>query len=184
METDKQPESTPTKSKSNLVLLIVLVILLLAALGSAGYAYTLLKTEEANHAKTQEKLTAQTKIVDDNEQVIRDARLEPAFRPVLQDNANKTCPSGSGVVFNTTTSEEKNADNSVKKYFAVGQFVCNNGNMAQASPIRFAAAQSYDGKTWSFTYGSSSSTPSSLPGYIFNTDSDLYNRKFNNPNKL
>lgn len=184
MEPEKQPEPITTKPKSNKLPLIILTLLVLVALGATGYVYKLLKTEKANHAQTADKLTAQTKVVDDNAQVIRDSRLEPSFRTVMQDNANRTCTSGSGVVFNTTTSEEKNSDKTVKKYFAVGQFVCNNGNTAIAGPIRFVGVESYDGSKWDFTYGSSSSTPTSLPDYIFKTDPALYNRKFNNPSKL
>ena len=168
-------------NKGLIVVLIVIIILLIAASGALGYFW---KQEVDDHGLTVKQLTEQTNIVNENSQVIRDAKLEPSFRKVLQDHANNDCSSKSAVVFNTTTSIEKNGDNSTKKYFAVGQFVCNNGGMAIGSPIRFSAAQSQDGITWEFTYGSSSADPTSLPGYIFNTDPALYNRKYNNPKQF
>lgn len=179
-----QPEyqtAQPVNQKSNkglVIFLIIFIVLLIGGAATLGYFY---KKEYDAHKVTKQHLAEQTAIVNENTQVIRDAKLEPNFRKVLQDHANSECISKSAVLFNTTTSEDKNADGTVKKYLAVGQFICNNGNMAVASPIRFASATSKDGVTWEFTYGSSSVEPTSLPTYIFNTDPALYNRKYNNP---
>lgn len=174
-----QPVIITKPNKGLETVLIIIIIVLLAGIGAVGY---FLKKEIDEHAATSSELASKTKIVDENAQMIREAALEPAYRKVLQDHANKECfSSKSAVLFNTTNSAEKNGDGSIKKYFAVGQFICNNGGMALASPIRFSAAQSRDGITWEFTYGSSSGEPTSLPGYIFNTDPALYNRKYNNP---
>lgn len=172
----QQAVATTTKSKKGLVVIIVLLLSVLAAVG-----YFLYK-ENNDHSSTIQQLTNQTIIVNDNAQVIRDAKLEPSFRKLLQERANDSCSvSRSAVLFNTTTSLEKNGDGSIKKYFAVSQFICSNGDSALTGPIRFSAAQSYDGIDWTFTYGSSTSQPTSLPNYIFDTDPALYNRKYNNP---
>lgn len=165
-------------NKGVIICLTIFIILLIAGLVSGGYFY---KKEYDAHQVTKQKLADQTAIVNENAQVIRDAKLEPNFRKVLQDHANLDCVSKSAVMFNTTTSEDKDANGSVKKYFSVGQYICNNGSVASGGPIRFAAATSRDGITWEFTYGSSTSEPTSLPGYIFKTDPALYNRKYNNP---
>lgn len=176
------PQVVTTKpNRAATAVLITLLVLLVAGTAALGYFF---KKEFDAHGTTKRELSEQTKIVNDNAQIIRDAKLEPGFRKVLQDHANRDCSSNSAVLFNTTTSLEKNGDGSTKKYFAVGQFICNNGGIALAGPIRFSAAQSTDGITWEFTYGSSSGEPTSLPGYIFDTDSALYNRKYNNPKKF
>lgn len=184
--TQQQPIIVTKSNKSTIITLIIVTVLLIVGIAVVGYFF---KQEVDKHSKTTGQLDEKvkqladlTKLVDENAQIIRDAKLEPAFRKVLQDHANQECTaSKSAVLFNTTTSLEKNGDGSIKKYFAVGQFICNNGGMALASPIRFSAAQSKDGITWEFTYGSSSGEPTSLPSYIFNTDPALYNRKYNNP---
>jgi hypothetical protein len=168
----------PNKSKALVIVLIIIIVLLTVVCGILGY---FLKKEVDDHGSTVRQLTAQTNIVNENAQVIRDAKLEPLFRKVSQDNANRNCSSASAIIFNTTTSLEKNADGTIKKYFAVGQFICNNGNIADAGPIRFVVAQSRDGITWEGNYISSTNTPTSLPRYIFNSDAALYNRKYNNP---
>lgn len=165
-------------NKGVVVCLIVFIVLLIAGLATGGYFH---KKEYDAHQVTKQQLAQQVAIVNTNAQVIRDAKFEPNFRKVLQDHANLDCVSKSAVLFNTTTSEEKNGDGSVKKYFAVGQYICSIGNVAAGGPIRFAAATSRDGITWEFTYGSSTGEPTSLPGYIFKTDPALYNRKYNNP---
>lgn len=165
-------------NKGVVICLTIFIVLLIVGLATAGYFY---KKEYDAHKVTKQQLANQTAIVNDNAQVIRDAKLEPNFRKVLQDHANLDCISKSAVLFNTTTSEDKDANDLVKKYFAVGQYICNVGNVVSGGPIRFAAATSPDGITWEFTYGSSSGEPTSLPGYIFKTDPALYNRKYNNP---
>ncbi len=168
----------PKPKKSRPWALMFISIVLLCAVGALGYY---LKSEIEAHRTTSKQLTEQTNIIHENTQTIRDARLEPSFRKVLQDNANRDCSSNSAVLFNTTTSIEKNLDGTAKKYFAVGQYVCNNGGVALGGPIRFASAQSVNAITWDFTYGSSTLEPTSLPSYIFNTDPALFNRKYNNP---
>ncbi len=174
-----QLPTAPHKQKKTLPLIVIVVlIILIAGSGALGYYY---KKEVDAHRSTAKQLTAQTNVIYENAQTLRDAKLEPSFRKVLQDHANSDCSSKSAVLFNTTTSVEKNLDGSAKKYFSVGQYVCNNGGMTLAGPIRFASSQSVDAITWEFTYGSSTLEPTSLPGYIFNTDPALFNRKYNNP---
>lgn len=152
--------------------LLALIVVLAAGFVATGY---LLNKERTEHAAAQ-------KILDENAQVIQAAKLESGFRKVLQEHVDRECYAGqSGILFNTATSVEKNDDGSVKKYFAVGQYVCTSDNNVLAGPIRFTAAQSYDGATWQFTYGASTVEPRSLPSYIFNTDPALYNLKYNNP---
>ena len=165
----------PVKNRKWLI--ITLVILLILALGGAGTLGYFFVQETKDHDSTIKQLDSQTKIVNDNAQLIRDSKLEPAFRSVMQTSANRNCSSGSAIVFNTTTSLEKNSDGSTKKYIAVGQAVCNDGDSAQSGKILFVAVQSYDSITWEGSYVA----PSKLPKYIFNTDPALYNRKFNNP---
>jgi hypothetical protein len=179
-QTNFVPMPQQSKNKSN-IWLIFLALVLLLGMAVLGY---FLKKEVNKHSSTISQLQAQTEIVNSNAQVTRDSKLEPAFRPVLQQNANRECSSGSAVLFNTTTSEEKNTDGSVKKYFAVGQYFCNNGNLVLQGQLMLIAAQSTNGNSWEFTYRSSSENSTALPGYIFDTDPALYNRKFNNPQKL
>lgn len=166
---------SPAKSHKGLI--ISLVVLLVLALGGAGTSGYFFVQETKDHDSTIKQLDSQTKIVNDNAQLIRDSKLEPAFRSVMQTSANRNCSSGSAIVFNTTTSLEKNSDGSTKKYIAVGQAVCNEGDSVQSGKVLFVAVQSYDSITWEGSYVA----PSKLPKYIFNTDPALYNRKFNNP---
>ena len=150
------------------------------AIIGAGLLGFLLKKEADKLGNAVKELQAQTKIVNDNAQVIRDAALEPSFRQTLQEGANRACDYNSAVLFNPTTSLEKNTDGSVKKYYAVSQYFCNRGTEVVMGYMGYVAAQSYDAKKWNFTYGNSTSD-ATLPNYIFNTDPALYNRKYNNP---
>jgi type II secretory pathway pseudopilin PulG len=176
---ETSPEKVTVKSNKPLVITLIIVIVVLIG-GCAALGY-FLKKQVDDQSSTKRQLSEQTKIVNDMAQVIRDSKLEPSFRKVLQDNANRECSSGNALLFNSTTSLEKNGDGSTKKYFAISQYFCHIGETATTGPIRFAAAQSYDGITWEFTYGSSTRTPVSLPHYIFDTDPALFNRKYNNP---
>lgn len=186
------PVSHSERNKGNgrlwKVLSALLVVILLLATAGAGYLYY---SEVQAHDKTKQELTEVKEELSDiktefeeQAQVLQDARLEPGFRKVLQDNANRNCSSNSAILFNTTTSPEKNGDGSIKKFFAVGQYVCNNGEQILSEPVRFVAAQSYDEATWEFTFGSGTASPVSLPSYIFDTDPALFNRKYNNPNRF
>ncbi len=161
----------------------LLYVALITMTVGAGTLGLLLKKEADKLGSAVRELQAQTEIVNNNAQVIRDAKLEPSFRSVMQSRANESCTGSTAVLFNIVTSEEK-ANNQLKKYFAVGQYFCNIGNKAQDSYIRFIAFQSNsEAKKWDFTYdsGGSKDTASSLPGYIYNTNPALYKRTYNNP---
>lgn len=176
---EQETKLTPQPKTKNIVWIVIAVILLIASC-ALGY---LLYIEKEKSSDLQTELNEKVEYINENAQVIRDAEMEPGFRPLLQERANKECigEKETAVVFNTTTSPEKNEDGTVKKYYAVGQYFCNIGDSVVNGSIRFVAAQSYDGDNWEFTYGSGSENPVLLPGYIFNTDKNLYNRKYNNP---
>lgn len=172
----QSPEITvdkPTKGKGLTIFLVILIVLLAGAALYLGYT---LMQEKDKHQQAQKALQEQTKIVNDNAQSIRDAALQASYMPVLQQNGARECATRSAVIVNPTTSLEKRSDGSTKKTYAVGQLVCNNGNDVVSGTLVFVGVQSYDGKKWEFTY----SGPQ-IPNYIYNTDPNLYNWKYNNP---
>lgn len=175
----------PTKKKKPVVLIVLLIITILAA-GGIGY---LLMQEKSAHSKTTSdlgkimtELQAKTAELNEAGKKLEQTKYQDSIRAALQPRNNRECGNTSSIVFNITTSTEKNSDGSIKKRFGVGQFICNNGNSPGTYPIRFSVVQSYDdGKTWEFTYGSSTVEPSHLPNYIYNTDPNLFKTAYNNP---
>ncbi len=167
----------PVKSNRKIVILTILLVIALLGAGVLGF---LLKKEADKLGNAVNELRAQTKIVNDNAQSIRDAKLEPSFRKTLQQAANRSCDYDSAILYNPTTSLEKKPDGSIKKYFAVSQYFCNSGNQTILGYIGYVAAQSYDGMKWEFTFGNGTADLR-LPNYIYNTDPELFNRKYNNP---
>ncbi len=189
-QTQYTPQSMkPNSSKPIIITLIIVLVACLIAAGLLGFAF---KKELDYHSATRDdrdakivELEEKSKLLEKHAQVIQDADFEPKYWNKMQESANQQCYStGSAILFNTTVSPEKNSDGSIKKYFAVGKYICNSGNTAFRSDISFVALQSFDTDNWEFTYGSGSADPNSLPSYIYDTDPSLFKRKYNNPNRF
>ena len=189
---NKEAKETSSNNHKSTIIISILVTLLIISLAANAVLGVAFNKEINYHKETRnerdqkiQELVEKSQKLEANAQVIQDAELEPKYWGAMQENANRQChsPATSALVFNTTTSPEKNADGSVKKYFAVGKYVCNSGNTVFQSDIRFIVLQSRDMVNWEFTYGSSSSDPNALPGYVYDTNPSLYKRKYNNPNR-
>jgi len=162
------------KKKRKPVLLIVLLVILLLVCAALVYLYY---TEKQAHDNTKQELS---EALSKNEELTRTADLAPLFSPTVQEGANRECSAygATAVLINPATSIEKNSNGSTKKYFGVNQYVCSVNGTALANPTRFSAAESYDSKTWSFTYGSSNVDPLAMPKYIYDTAPEMYSQRY------
>lgn len=187
MQSNNSPAPRP-KGRKKVIVLVVLLVVTVLLTGAAGY---LLVTEKSEHSKTSSELqktktelqSQVTQLSEANRQ-IELTKYQDSIRAALQPDTNREChKTKSSILFNITTSTEKHSDGTVKKRFGVAQYICNNGNDPGSDPIRFAVVQSYDnGKTWQFTYGSSTANPDLLLNYIYDTDPALFKTVYNNPN--
>ena len=164
-------------------LTLLFILLLLAGAGFLGYKYnqaaTDLRQKASNLQSTQGQLSASNARIASLEQDQKIAIYNANAYDTLKKHTG--CANSDPLIFNQTATTAKKADGSDKLY-GIAQYFCISGTEVQKGPLRFIAAQSYDGgKTWEMMFGSSTVDPYSLPNFIYNTNPQLLDRVYNHP---